>query len=202
VSTAKDRIVFFDSMTNDVSATTRASRCKGLNGTFETIECVAGAIHGYLESFVVIVAAGLAFRHGVPLIKLMWEQLLPVSFSRRGHSSFCIFAAYHAKMSLTAEPFTNCRKKNCALVAQPQLDPRAFLQPDLFDDFSAHKSEAFLSLGFRHSNWLRGQLKDRRLLTATQLCQKNNAPIRKFERIMVRPLLVLIYLSEDCSRVS
>ncbi|MGB7773771.1 MAG: hypothetical protein WBL43_18375 [Pseudolabrys sp.] len=27
-------------------------------------------------------------------------------------------------------------------------------------------------------------------------------PIRKFERIMVRPLLVLIFLLEDCGRVS
>jgi hypothetical protein len=73
---------------------------------------------------------------------------------------------------------------------------------DLVDDFSAHRIEAFLSFGFRDSHWLRGQLKYRRLLTATQLCQENNAPIRKFERIMVRPLLVLIYLSEDCGRVS
>jgi hypothetical protein len=73
---------------------------------------------------------------------------------------------------------------------------------DLVGDFSAHRGQTFLSLGFRHGHWLRGQLKDRCLLTATQLCQENNAPIRKFERIMVRPLLVLIYLSEDCGRIS
>jgi len=42
VSTAEDRVVFFDSMTDDVRAAIRASRCKGLDGTFETIECVAG----------------------------------------------------------------------------------------------------------------------------------------------------------------
>ena len=66
----------------------------------------------------------------------------------------------------------------------------------------AHRGEAFLSFCFRHRHWLRRQLKHRRLLTATQLGQENNAPIRKFERIMVRPLLVLIYLSEDCRRVS
>ena len=66
----------------------------------------------------------------------------------------------------------------------------------------AHRGEAFLSFCFRHSHWLRRQLKHRRLLTATQLGQENNAPIRKFERIMVRPLLVLIYLSEDCRRVN
>jgi hypothetical protein len=76
VSTTKDRVVFFDSMTNDVGATTRASRCQGLDGTFETIECVAGAIHDYLESLVVFVTAGLAFRPGVPLIKLMSEQTI------------------------------------------------------------------------------------------------------------------------------
>jgi hypothetical protein len=76
VSTAKDRVVFFDSMTNDVGATIRASRCKGLDCTFETIECVAGAIHGYLESFVVIVTAGLASRHVMTLIELMSEQTI------------------------------------------------------------------------------------------------------------------------------
>ena len=63
VSTAKDRVVFFDPMTNDVCATIRASWCKGLDGTFETIECVAAAIHSYLERLVVIVTAGFAFRH-------------------------------------------------------------------------------------------------------------------------------------------
>ena len=46
------------------------------------------------------------------------------------------------------------------------------------------------------------QLKYRCLLTTTQLCQENNAPIWKFKRIMVRPLHVLIYLSEDCRSVS
>jgi hypothetical protein len=57
---------------------------------------VAGAIHGYLESFVVIVAAGLAFRHGVPLIKLMSEQTIDsccrFHFSPRSLRFFCMFA--------------------------------------------------------------------------------------------------------------
>jgi hypothetical protein len=34
------------------------------------------------------------------------------------------------------------------------------------------------------------------------LCQKHNAPIRKFERVMVLPLFVLIHLPEDRRRVS
>jgi hypothetical protein len=71
-------------MTNDVYATTRASRCKGLDGTFETIECMAGTLHGYLERFVVIVTAGFAFRHGVPLDQVNVcadpRQLLQVPF--------------------------------------------------------------------------------------------------------------------------
>jgi hypothetical protein len=67
---------------------------------------------------------------------------------------------------------------------------------------SAHGGKAFLGFCFRHSHWLRRQLKYRCLLTAAQLCQENDAPIRKFERIMVRPLDVLIYLSENCRRVS
>ena len=67
---------------------------------------------------------------------------------------------------------------------------------------SAYVGEAFLGVCFRRSCWLRRQLKYRCLLTTTQLCQQNNAPIRKFERIMVRPLLVLIHLSEECRRVT
>jgi hypothetical protein len=195
VSTAKDRVVFFDSMTNDVGAATRAGRGKSLNGTFETIECMAGAIHGYLERLVIIITASFAFRHGVPLIKLIFHFLA-------GHLGFwCILPACHAKIPATAVPFKLPRQnRDCALVAQPQLDPEAF--SDLVGDFSAHRGEALLSLSFRHRHWLRGQLKDRCLLTATQLCQKNNTPIRKFERIMVSPLLVLIYLPEDCGRVS
>jgi hypothetical protein len=64
MNTAKDLIVFFDSMANDVCATIRASWCEGLDCTFEAIECVGAAIHGYLERLVVIVPASFAFRHG------------------------------------------------------------------------------------------------------------------------------------------
>ena len=67
VSATKDRVVLLDPMTDDACAALWASRCKGLNGTFETIECVANAIHGYLERLVVIVTARFAFRHRVPL---------------------------------------------------------------------------------------------------------------------------------------
>jgi hypothetical protein len=206
VSTAKDRVVFFDSMTNDVGATIRASRCKGLDGTFETIECVAGAIHGYLESFIVVVTAGLAFRHGMPLVKLMSEQTIDSCCGFHFLAVVTQASAYlpdcHAENnSLTAVPCNNCRKIETAHLSR-SLSWTQKSSSDLVDDFSAHRIEAFLSFGFRDSHWLRGQLKYRRLLTATQLCQENNAPIRKFERIMVRPLLVLIDLSEDCGRVS
>ena len=67
MNTAKDRVVFFDSMTNDVCATIRASWCEGMDCTFEATECVGAAIHGYLERLVVIVTARFAFRHRVPL---------------------------------------------------------------------------------------------------------------------------------------
>ena len=64
MSTAKDLIVFFDFMANDVCATIRASWCEGLDGTFEAIECVGAAIQGYLERLVVIVSASFAFHYG------------------------------------------------------------------------------------------------------------------------------------------
>ena len=64
MNTAKDRVVFFDSMTNDVCATIRASWCEGMDCTFEAIECVGAAIHGYLERLVVIVPASFAYWHG------------------------------------------------------------------------------------------------------------------------------------------
>ena len=110
----------------------------------------------------------------------------------------CPLMAHSGHRKLTAVLFNYYRKIETAhllRILQKTLS-------DLVDDFSAHRIEAFLSFGFRHSPWLRGQLKDRCLLTATQLCQKNSTPIGKFERVMVRPLLVLIYLSEDCGRVS
>jgi hypothetical protein len=64
MSTAKDLIVFFDSMANDVCAAIRASWCEGLDCTFEAVECVGAAIHGDLERLVVIVPARFAFCHG------------------------------------------------------------------------------------------------------------------------------------------
>jgi hypothetical protein len=73
---AKDRVVFFHSMTDDVCAAIRASWGKSLDCTFETIECVAAAIHGYLERLVVIVPASFAFRHGGLSIRGL--QLTPV----------------------------------------------------------------------------------------------------------------------------
>jgi hypothetical protein len=79
---------------------------------------------------------------------------------------------------------------------------RFALVPQVRTSVSAHGGKTFLGFCFRQSHWLRRQLKYGCLLTAAQLCQEDNAPIRKFERIMVRPLGVLIYLSEDCRRVS
>jgi hypothetical protein len=70
---------------------------------------VAGAIHGYLESFVVIVAAGLAFRHEVPLIKLMSEQTIDsccrFHFSPRSLTSACLPACHAEITPVTAVPF-------------------------------------------------------------------------------------------------
>jgi hypothetical protein len=63
MSTAKDLIVFFDSMANNVCATVCASWCERLDCAFEAIECVSASIHFYLERLVVIVPAGFAFRH-------------------------------------------------------------------------------------------------------------------------------------------
>src|SRR5262249_15604292 len=76
MNTAKDRVVFFDSMADDVCATIRASWCEGLDCTFEAIECVGAAIHCYLERLVVIVPASFAFRHGG--LRFRGLRLMPV----------------------------------------------------------------------------------------------------------------------------
>jgi hypothetical protein len=84
VNTAKDRVVFFDSMADNVCAAFRASWGEGLNGTFETIECVAFAIHGNLECLVIIIAAGFAFRrHGLPK-ELQFMRVNRLSGDKRG----------------------------------------------------------------------------------------------------------------------
>ena len=67
---------------------------------------------------------------------------------------------------------------------------------------SAYVDDAFLSICFYRGCRPRRQLKHRRRLTLTQSCQENNAPVRKFERIMVFHRFVLIHLSEDCCRVT
>src|SRR5262245_29060466 len=85
MNTAKDRVVFFDSMADDVCATIRASWCEGLDCTFEAIECVGAAIHGYLERLVVIVPASFAFRHGG--LRFRGLRLMPVHYSRLSESS-------------------------------------------------------------------------------------------------------------------
>ena len=69
-------------------------------------------------------------------------------------------------------------------------------------ELSAHVVEALLGIDLGRGRWLRRQLKHRRLLTLTSLRQENNAPIRKFERIMVHPRIVLVHLSKDCRRVT
>ena len=183
-------------MTNDVCATTRASRCKGLNGTFETIECVADAIHGYLERFVVIVTAGFAFRHGVPLNQVnVWadpRQLLQVPFFAvvTQASSAYLRVATPKITRVTANPYN--RNGDC--VAQPQ--------PDLAEDFSADRGEAFLGCRLPPQSLAAPATEVPLLPDRSQLRQENDAPIREFERIMVCPLLVLIYLSEDCRSIS
>ena len=72
----------------------------------------------------------------------------------------------------------------------------------ILPELSVYVGDALLGICFGSDRWLRGQLKHRCLLTFAQFCQENNAPIRKFERIMMRPRLVLIYLSEDCRRMT
>src|SRR5262249_17833276 len=72
------------------------------------------------------------------------------------------------------------------------------LCPELLTDVS----DTLLSNCLGSSCWLSRQLKHRCLLTLTQPCQENNAPIRKFECIMVLHRFVLINLSEDCRRVT
>jgi hypothetical protein len=67
---------------------------------------------------------------------------------------------------------------------------------------SAYVGDALLGIGFGRGRWLRWQLKHRCLLTLTQCCQENNAPIRKFERIVVLHRFVLIHLTEDCRRMA
>jgi hypothetical protein len=54
---------------------------------------------------------------------------------------------------------------------------------------------------FHHGSGLRRKLKYRCLLAFTKFCQENKLPVWKFQRIMVRPRLVLTDLSEDGRRV-
>ena len=62
MNTAKDSIIFFRLHDQRrVCHRIRASSCEGMDCTFEAIECVGGAIHGYLERLVVIVPASLGY---------------------------------------------------------------------------------------------------------------------------------------------
>jgi hypothetical protein len=49
MSAAKDRVVFFDSVADNVRATIWARWRKSRDCTFEAVERVTGAIHGYLN---------------------------------------------------------------------------------------------------------------------------------------------------------
>ena len=69
-------------------------------------------------------------------------------------------------------------------------------------ELSARVGNARLGICLGSGHWLRRQLKHCCLLALTQLCQENNVPIRKFERIMMLHRFVLIHLSEDCCRVT
>src|SRR5262245_5561459 len=64
VRAAEDRVVFFDPVADDMRAAIRACRCQRLDGAFEAVERVRGAVHLHLECLVVIVAAGFASGHG------------------------------------------------------------------------------------------------------------------------------------------
>ena len=138
---------------------------------------------------------------------------VPARYNRAGSRSFRVPVSARYSTSTNTRGLNQVRRLLVQNMSKARLSsksaaekkPQILSHPGLraqTSERSAHGSEAFLGFCFRHSRWLRRQLKNRCLLTATQLCQENNAPIRKFERIMVRPLLVLIYLSEDCGRVS
>jgi hypothetical protein len=81
--------------------------------------------------------------------------------------------------------------------AEPPVMPTA---PGFISDnrrASAHVRDALLGcfLGWRF--WLCRKLKHRCLLTLEYVCQENTGAIRKFERVVMHPRLVLVDLPED-----
>src|SRR5262245_38767769 len=57
---------FLKPVPDDPCSAMIADRREGLNGAFETIECMRLAIHEDLKRLVIIVAASLTNRHGAP----------------------------------------------------------------------------------------------------------------------------------------
>jgi hypothetical protein len=61
----------------------------------------------------------------------------------------------------------------------------------------ADPRDAFLCLFFSRGCWLRRELKYRCFLTIAKHGQQDDTPIGEFERVMMRPLLVLVDLTKD-----
>src|SRR5882724_7766791 len=71
-------------MAQDLDAAGGADRRQGMDGAFEAVEHVRLAVLRDLESLVVVVAAGFAFRHGRPPSSLERSSPTPASPDRSG----------------------------------------------------------------------------------------------------------------------
>src|SRR5215831_13456005 len=75
--------------------------------------------------------------------------------------------------------------------------PRLFTLPSVQRRISPDVSDPLLRLGLGCGRWLRRQLQHGRLLTLDEFGQEHGLPIRKLERVMVHPRLVLVDLPKD-----
>jgi len=65
VHAAEDRAGFLDAVTDDVRAAVRTGRRQRVDGAFEAVEGVAGAVQSDLKGLVVVIAAGFASGNGI-----------------------------------------------------------------------------------------------------------------------------------------
>jgi hypothetical protein len=65
VITAKERAIFLKTVANNSDPTCRTGRYERMNCALKTIVCMNLPVLGDLESLVVIVTAGFAFRHDI-----------------------------------------------------------------------------------------------------------------------------------------
>jgi hypothetical protein len=61
MGTAEEDPIHLHTVTNDTTATMRACRCQGVNGTFKAIEYMRLTVLSDLKTFVIFVATYLAF---------------------------------------------------------------------------------------------------------------------------------------------